>query len=515
VEEENRAIGFPLCMNFFKFVNVYFYLRVYRKGNVFKQIIISEMNNYKFYLGGKFETSDIPLRVKNPFNGEFFAQTWLAGQKELEKAIKMAVSAEVEMRNFPVYKRFEALSFISKEIKKRRHDLAKVLSLESGKPMRYALGEIDRAAQTFLVASEESKRIGGEYLSLDWTQAGKDKEGWVKYFPIGLIAGIAPFNFPLNLAVHKIAPAIAAGNPIIIKPSRSTPLSVLELTKIIDKTDLPKGAISVLPMDRDAGNQLVTDPRIKMLSFTGSPGVGWRMKREAGKKKVLLELGGNAGVIIAKTADISRAVERCLIGGFAYSGQVCIHVQRIYAHDAIFDEFSKAFVDGVRKLKVGDPLNPETEISVMIDPENAERVEEWVNESVTEGAKVLCGGKKNKSFYEPTVLTATHTDMKVCSQEIFGPVVTLEKFSSFNQALGYVNDSRYGLQAGVFTNEISEMNASFQELQVGGVIINDVPTFRVDHMPYGGIKDSGYGREGLKYAIHEMMEPKLLVKSVK
>jgi len=472
------------------------------------------MENYKFYLGGHFETSSTPLKIVNPFTGEVFAKTWLAGQKELERAIETGLKAESEMRELPVYQRFEALSFISSELKKRKEQLAEILAMESGKPLRYALGEIDRASQTFLVAAEETKRIGGEYISLDWTPPGEGREGWVKYFPIGLISGIAPFNFPMNLAVHKIAPALAAGNPIILKPSRSTPLSVLELARIIDQTNLPEGAVSIFPMDRETGNQLVTDPRFKMISFTGSPAVGWKMKREAGKKRVLLELGGNAGVIVSKTADIPYAVERCLIGGYAYSGQVCIHVQRIYVHEAVYDGFAEAFVDRVKQLKMGDPLDPETEISVMIDRENADRVEEWVNEAVVDGARILCGGGKKQSYYEPTVLTETHAQMKVCSLEIFGPVVTLEKFSSFDQALSFVNDSRYGLQAGVFTNEISEMNVSFQKLQVGGVIINDVPTFRVDHMPYGGIKDSGYGREGLKYAIHEMMEPKLLVKNI-
>lgn len=332
--------------------------------------------------------------------------------------------------------------------------------------------------------------------------------------PVGLMAGIAPFNFPLNLAVHKIAPAIAAGNPVILKPARSTPLSVLELAKIIDRTSLPKGALSILPMDREAGNQLVTDYRFKMLSFTGSPAVGWKMKREAGRKKVLLELGGNAGVIVGDTADLGKAVPKCVIGGYAYSGQVCIHVQRIYVHEKIFDRFAEMFTERVKKLKSGNPLDPATEISVMIDEENATRVEEWVQESVEEGARVLLGGKKKGTWFEPTVLTKTATSMKVCALEIFGPVVTLEKFSDFEEAVAFINDSRYGLQAGVFTNRLDEMNHAFNHIRVGGVIINDVPTFRVDHMPYGGVKDSGFGREGVKYSIREMMEPRLLVKNV-
>lgn len=471
------------------------------------------MKDYKIYIGGKFISTQNVLEVINPFTGKCFAKTYLAGSVELEEAIVVGKSAERTMKSMPAFKKFEALMKISNEIKKKRTHLAEVLSMESGKPIRYALGEIDRAVQTFLVAAEESKRIPGEYLSLDWTLPGEGKEGWVKYFPVGLVAGIAPFNFPLNLAVHKIAPALAAGNPIILKPSRSTPLSVLELAEIVAGTSFPEGALSVLPMDRKAGNQLVTDDRVKVLSFTGSPLVGWKMKQEAGRKKVILELGGNAGVVITGSADIDHAVKKCLVGGYAYSGQVCIHVQRIYVQDSVFDEFAAKFTTEVSRLKVGNPLAPETDISVMIDKDNADRVEEWVNEAVNDGAKVLSGGKKKDAFFEPTLLTSTHSDMKVCSLEVFGPVVTLEKYRSFEKALEYINDSRYGLQAGIFTNDLSEMDRAFSELDVGGVIINDVPTFRVDHMPYGGVKDSGLGREGLKYAIAELMEPKLLVKN--
>lgn len=470
------------------------------------------MKNYKIYLGGDFRTTDQQLPVKNPYTGEVFATTYLASAGELEKAIQKAESIRTRLAEMPSYQVSEALFEISGKIKKGREELAKVLAMESGKPMRYALGEIDRAAQTFLVAAEESKRIPGEYLSLDWTPAGEGKEAWVKYFPVGLIAGIAPFNFPMNLAVHKIAPALASGNPIILKPARSTPLSVLELARIIDQTSFPKGVLSILPMDRESGNQLVTDNRFKMLTFTGSPEVGWKMKTDAGKKKVVLELGGNAGVIVAQSASIEKAVERCLIGGFAYSGQVCIHVQRIYVHESLFNGFAEKFVQRVEQLKVGDPLDPSTDISVMIDEENAERVSEWVGEAVKTGGKILTGGKKEGAYFQPTVLTNTKNEMKVCSLEIFGPVVILEPFSSFQQALNEVNNSRYGLQAGVFTSSLTEMNLAFNHLQVGGVIINDVPTFRVDHMPYGGVKDSGLGREGVKYAIHEMLEPRLLVK---
>jgi len=471
------------------------------------------MKEYKIFIGGRFETTQEPLKIHNPYSGKHFASCYLAGKDELERAINAGIQAEQPMKDMPVFKKFESLVYISNRLKKERERLASVLAMESGKPIRYALGEIDRAAQTFLVAAEECKRLPGEYLSLDWTPPGAGKEGWVKFFPIGLVAGIAPFNFPMNLAVHKIAPAMAAGNPIILKPSRSTPLSVLELAAIMNETDFPEGSVSILPMDRDAGNQLVEDPRFKMLTFTGSPEVGWKMKREAGKKKVILELGGNAGVIVSESAAIDLAVDRCLVGGFAYSGQVCIHAQRIYVHEKIWEVFTEQFLHKVRQLKAGDPLDPATEVSVMIDRENAERVDAWVREAVNDGARILTGGKKKESFYEPTVLTQTQSSMKVCALEVFGPVVILEPISDFDSGIDAVNTSRYGLQAGVFTNDLSEMNRAFEILEVGGVIVNDVPTFRVDHMPYGGIRDSGFGREGLKYTIREMMEPKLLVKN--
>jgi len=471
------------------------------------------METYQIYAGGKFVSSSQVLMVSNPFTGKAFAQTFLADKTILEEAISKAEEAKPLMKAMPAYQRYAILMEIASEMKKDEVRLAQVLAQEACKPYKYALGEIGRAIQTFIVAAEESKRLPSEYISLDWTPAGAGKEGLVKYFPVGLVAGIAPFNFPINLAVHKIAPAIAAGCPIILKPASSTPLSTLELAKIIDRTSLPKGAVSILPMDRITGNLLVTDNRFKLLTFTGSPEIGWKMKEDAGKKKVVLELGGNAGVVVTKSSNIDIAVAKCVVGGFAYSGQVCIHAQRIYVDKDIFNEFSEKFVNAVKLLKVGDPLNADTDISSMIDEANALRVEEWINKAVKDGAKVLCGGKRNDAFVEPTVLTNTNNDMNVCAKEVFGPVVVLESYTDFKEAIDLINDSVYGLQAGVFTNHADEIDIAFNELEVGGVVINDVPTFRVDHMPYGGIKDSGLGREGIKYAIMDMMEAKILVKS--
>lgn len=472
------------------------------------------MNKYKIYLGGEFIETSEELAVYCPFDNSLIAITYLAGKTELDKAIVKAQNCQDEMKHLPVYKRYEILMQIADGLKKDIERLSLVLAKEACKPLKYAKGEIERAIQTFIVAAEESKRLPKEYFSVDWTTGGKNKEGLIKYFPVGLIAGIAPFNFPLNLAVHKIAPAIASGNPIILKPARSTPLSVLELAKIIDKTELPKGAVSILPMDRESGNQLVTDERFKKLSFTGSADVGWKMKSQAGKKRVTLELGGNAGVIVTPTGDLQNAVQKCVTGGFAYSGQVCIHVQRIYIHEKLFDSFTESFIALVSKLKSGDPANPETDFSSMIDEENAKRVESWVNEALSKGARLLKGGKRNGTFYSPTVLTDTNQEMKVCCCEIFGPVVIIEKYSDFKDAVKNINQSEFGLQAGVFTNDQKVINYAFDKIEVGGIIINDVPTFRVDHMPYGGIKNSGFGREGIKYAIMEMMEPKLLIKDI-
>ncbi len=471
------------------------------------------MKEFRIYCAGNFiQTPDI-LNVINPYTQKAFANTYLATEDHLEEAISAASRAEEEMKRISSGQRYNILNQIAGAMQSQLPGFAEILSLESAKPYRYASGEVERAIQSFRVAAEESKRYPNEYLSLDWTPAGLGKEGWVKYFPVGLVAGISPFNFPLNLAVHKIAPAIASGCPIVLKPSSSTPLSTLKLAGIIDQTDLPKGVVSILPMDRKTGNRLVTDERFKLLSFTGSPEVGWQMKAQAGKKKVLLELGGNAGVIVGDSADIDLAVKKCLVGGFAYSGQVCIHAQRIYVDRKVFSEFADKFISGVERLKSGDPMDPGTEISDMIDEANARRVEEWVNDAVDKGAVLLTGGKRKGSFYAPTVLSQTNPDMKVCSLEIFGPVVTLEPFDEFKEAIESVNTGRYGLQAGVFTNKINEMNQAFARLEVGGVIVNDVPTFRVDHMPYGGVKDSGLGREGIKYAMVEMMEPRILVKN--
>jgi len=470
-------------------------------------------NTFEIFCAGKFISTSRIHQVVNPYDSHQVAGTFLAGEVELETAIRSADKVKEELAAMPSFLKYAILKQISDELSALRQQFAELITFESGKPIRYALAEVDRSIQTFIIAAEESKRLPKEYLSIDWTSAGAGKEGFVKYFPVGIVAGISPFNFPLNLAVHKIAPAIATGCPIILKPSSLTPLSTLMLAQIISRTQLPEGAVSILPMDRKTGNRLVTDERISLVSFTGSPEVGWKMKRDAGNKKVVLELGGNAGVIISNGTDLEMAAAKCVAGGFAYAGQVCIHTQRIYILREQFNTFSDLFIEKVNKLKAGDPLDPKTDMAIMIDEANAIRVTRWVDDAVAAGATILAGGKRDRNYMPPTVLTGTNENMQVCAGEVFGPVVVLEPVETFTQAVSRVNAGRFGLQAGVFTDSINEMNEAFNKLQVGGVIINDVPTFRVDHMPYGGVKDSGSGREGVKYTISDMLEPRLLIKN--
>ncbi len=469
-------------------------------------------DTYLPYVGGEFIASGKIVEIQNPYNNKKISTTYLCDPEIMELAIERGKNAEIIMKNLPAFKRYEALLFISEQIIKNLSFFTHLLSMESAKPYKYAKAEVLRAAQTFRIAAEESKRIVGEIIRLDWTPTGENKEGLVKYFPIGLIGGISPYNFPLNLAVHKIAPAIASGNPIILKPSSNTPLSTLALAKIIDQTDLPKGAVSIIPCSRETGNILVTDDRIKLLSFTGSNSVGWQMKEQSKKKKTVLELGGNAGVIITESADISKIIPQCIEGAFAYSGQICIHAQRFFVHEKWMDLFTDMIKEAAEKLVTGDPFNPETDFSCLIDESNAIRIEEWVNEALKQGAKLITGGTRDGAFFEPTILTHTKPFMKVNSEEVFGPVITIEAFQNIEEAIEKINESKFGLQAGVYTNSIHEMNLAFEKIEAGGVIINQSPTLRFDHMPYGGIKDSGIGREGVKYAMEDMMERKILVK---
>jgi len=462
------------------------------------------------YLAGEFVEAGTPLEVRNPATDELVATTFQAGPAELERAVVAAVEGFAQTRHLASYERRDALAHVAERIAEEADELAELLTRESGKPIRDARGEVARASLTFRTAAEEALRINGEWMPLDWNAANKGRSGIWRRYPIGPVAGISPFNFPLNLAAHKVAPALAAGCSIVLKPPSKDPLVMLRVAGYLHETDLPRGAVSILPMDRPTGDAMVSDDRFKLLSFTGSPSVGWKMKAEAGKKKVVLELGGNAGAIVDETADLDWAVARLVYGSFAYAGQVCISVQRIHVVESIYPEFERRFIEKVRGVKGGDPLDPDTDLGPMVDDKAVARTDEWVREAIAGGARALTGGEPDGRFYPPTVLVDVPRDARVCGEEVFAPVVNLFRVPNFGAAIAEINNARFGLQCGLFTNDLERTLLAHDELDVGGVIVNDVPTWRIDPMPYGGVKDSGLGREGLRWSIQDMTEPRLL-----
>jgi glyceraldehyde-3-phosphate dehydrogenase (NADP+) len=464
------------------------------------------------YLAGRWVDSPDRLEVTNPADPSTPAgATYNATEEQYEEAVTAAVAAFEHTKVLPAYERGSALREISNGIKARREEIGRTLSLEAGKPIRDALIEVDRAVLTFRLGAEEAERMYGEMIPLDLMANSKGRVGITRRFPIGPVAAISPFNFPLNLAAHKLAPAIAAGCSIVLKPPSKDPLTMLTVAEIVDGVELPQGAVSILPMTRELGDRMVADPRFKLLTFTGSPSVGWRMKERAGKKKVVLELGGNAGVIVDKSADLDWAVKRTLVGAFSYAGQVCISVQRLFVHEDIREAFLDKFLDGVKALHLGDPLDPVTDVGPMVDEKAAARTQRWVDEAVQLGGKIVTGGHARGSFFEPTVLEHVPVEAQVCSNEAFAPLVVVFPFTDFGQAIRQVNDSFFGLQTGVFTNDLAQAWQAFNELEVGGVIVNDIPTYRIDNMPYGGVKDSGQGREGLRWSIEDMTELRIMV----
>ena len=467
---------------------------------------------HKIYLAGRWVDSPDTLVVDNPADPANPAgATYNATEAQYEEAVTAAVDAFEHTRVLPAYERGRALREISAGIKARREEIGRILAMEAGKPIRDALVEVDRASLTFRLGAEEAERMYGETIPLDLLPSSKGRMGITRRFPIGPVAAISPFNFPLNLAAHKLAPAIAAGCSIVLKPPSKDPLTMLTVAEIVDSVGLPPGAVSILPMTRELGDRMVADERFKLLSFTGSPSVGWRMKERAGKKKVVLELGGNAGVIVDKSADLDWAVKRCVIGAFAYSGQVCISVQRMYLHEDIRAAFLERFTAAVAALKVGDPLHADTDVGPMVDDGQAQRTKRWVDEAVQLGGRVVAGGTASGAYFAPTILENVPVEAQVCSNEAFAPLVVVFGFSDFDDAIRQVNDSSFGLQTGVFTNDLANAWAAFNELEVGGVIVNDIPTYRIDHMPYGGVKDSGLGREGLRWSIEDMTELRIMV----
>jgi glyceraldehyde-3-phosphate dehydrogenase (NADP+) len=475
-------------------------------------VMMTGIKPHPIYLAGRWAESPDVLEVTNPARPDAPAgATYQATPEQYEEAVEAAVAAFPATRALAAYERGTILRTISEGIRARRDELARILSTEAGKPIRDAGVEVDRAVLTFRLGAEEAERMVGEVIPLDLMASSKGRVGITRRFPIGPVAGISPFNFPLNLAAHKLSPAIAAGNPIVLKPPSRDPLTMLTVAEIIAKAGLPQGAVSILPMSRELGDRMVADPRFKLLTFTGSPSVGWRMKERAGRKKVVLELGGNAGCIVDASADLDWAVKRILVGGFTYAGQVCISVQRLYVHDDVYDAFMTRFLAGAAALKVGDPLDPATDIGPMVDEAAAARTQRWVDEAVALGGEVLAGGRADGTYFPPTVLANVPVTAQVCSNEAFAPLVVAFRFSDIAEAIAAVNDSSFGLQAGVFTGDLEHAWRSFGDLEVGGVIINDIPTYRIDHMPYGGVKESGLGREGLRFAIEDMTEIRIMV----
>jgi acyl-CoA reductase-like NAD-dependent aldehyde dehydrogenase len=466
--------------------------------------------SYPFYLANQAVDANTDLTVEDKHTGEPAFKVALADESHVDQAIAAAVKARQPMAELPAHLRRDVLKHCVAQFQARREELIEVLIVEGGKVTTDASGEVGRLIETFEIAAEEATRIGGEVLPMDITPRAEAFSGMWKRVPIGPVSLITPFNFPYNLVAHKVAPAIAAGCPFVLKPASKTPVGALLIGEILAECDLPKGAFSILPANRQASAAFTEDERLKLLSFTGSDEVGWALKAKAGKKAVVMELGGNASCLVDADADLDHAVDRIVFGAFYQAGQSCISVQRVQVHESVYGTVRDKLVERVRHLKSGDPRDPDTFVGPLISIDEAERVEAWIAEAVTQGARCLIGGQREDRIVFPAVLENVDRSARVYSEEVFGPVVVLESFSEFDAALEVINDSRYGLQAGLFLNDINKMYQAWDLLDVGGVVINDVPAFRVDHMPYGGVKDSGLGREGIRFAIEDMTEIRML-----
>ncbi|GMU83103.1 MAG: aldehyde dehydrogenase [Planctomycetota bacterium] len=468
---------------------------------------------YPLYLASRPQQPNVDLVVHDKYRGTTMARVASADAEIVETAIAAATAAFSRTRALPAYRRQGILNHVVAKIEARKEELAEAVCLEAGKPIRDARAEVGRTVDTLRIAAEEAVRVRGEYDPLDISARAEGCESILRRFPIGPCAFITPFNFPLNLAAHKIGPAIAVGCPFVLKPASATPISALLLGEILAETEWPEGAFSILPCRPAIAAALVTDERIRKLSFTGSPAVGWAMKSKAGRKRVTLELGGNAPCIVDADADVAYAADRITVGAFYQSGQSCISVQRVIAHERVYDALKAALVERALKLKAGDPRNEETFLGPLITEQDAVRVETWINEAVAGGAKLLCGGRRERSVISAAYLEDVAPTMRVSCQEVFGPVAVLERFSDFKAAVAAANASEFGLQAGVFTKNLDHAWYAYNELEYGGVVINDIPSFRVDSMAYGGVKASGFGREGVRFAMADMTEPRLLVLS--
>ena len=467
--------------------------------------------SYPYYLASEPHYANIDLDVTNKYTQKVATKVALADADVIDKAIAAAEKAQPAMAAMAPYERQAVLEHCVKRFTERAEEMAQALCIEAGKPIKDAKGEVSRLIDTFKIAAEESVRINGETVNLEISARAKGYQGMTKKVPIGPCSFISPFNFPLNLAAHKVAPAIAAGCTFVLKPASRTPIGALIIGEVLAETDLPKGAFSILPCSRDGADLFTTDERLKLLSFTGSPDVGWALKAKAGKKPVVLELGGNAACVIDEDADIEDAIDRVIIGAYYQSGQSCISVQRLLVHSKIYDEFKSRYVERVKALVSGDPTDENTFIGPMISEGEAERLHGWIVEAKDKGATILCGGTREGAMLQATVMENVPKDCDASAEEAFGPLSILVPFDDYDEALKEVNNSRYGLQAGVFTRDIYKAHKAWDVLEVGGVVIGDVPSWRVDNMPYGGVKDSGLGREGIRYAIEDMSETRLMV----
>jgi acyl-CoA reductase-like NAD-dependent aldehyde dehydrogenase len=466
-----------------------------------------------FYVNGEWRTGEGAFEVHSPYDDSVVAEIGVPTDADVEESIATAAETFKESRHLSVAARSTALDHISKRLAETLEENAELIAREGGKPLKWAKVEGARAVSTFRWASEVLRHGDDELMRLDTEAAFGSRIGLLRRFPFGPVFGITPFNFPLNLVAHKVAPALAVGAPIVVKPASATPVGALRLAELFDETDLPKGMYQVLPVRSSVADQMARDERFRKISFTGSPDIGWYLKGLDPKKRVTLELGGNAGVIVHSDADLDLAAARIAFGGYYQAGQSCISVQRVLVASEVYEDFAARLVKEVENLKTGDPMDPTVDVGPVIQKSEVERIDAWVKEAVSQGAEILTGGHGDGPFYYPTLLSEVKPEMKVCREEIFGPVVTISPYETFDEALRVVNDSRFGLQAGVFTNDINRAFQAHREIEVGGVIVNDISAFRADQMPYGGSKDSGFGREGLRFAMEEMTEPRIMVLS--
>lgn len=463
------------------------------------------------FINGEWVEAKAYQPLFNPYNNEQIAEIAYADVEEVEWAIQAAEKAKPIMAKMPAHQRAAILEKLVSLMEERADECTRLIALEAAKPWTTAKGEVARTIQTYKFAAEEARRIHGETIPMDAAPGGEDRVAYTVRQSLGVVAAITPFNFPMNLVAHKVGPAIAAGNTIVLKPATQTPLTSLFLAELLHEAGLPSGALNVVTGSGSIiGEKLIQDDRVKVITFTGSPAVGIGIRNKAGLKKVTLELGSNAALIVDKGVHVESIIARAVTGAFAFAGQVCISLQRVYVHEELYEDFVEKFVAQTAKLQLGNPLDPKTDVSALISPKDVERSLQWIEEAVQQGAKIVAGGNREGNMLHPTVLLGVDPKAKVSCQEVFAPIVLINKVSSIDEAISYVNDSRYGLQAGIYTNDIHTALKAAEELEVGGVMINDIPTFRVDHMPYGGVKESGIGREGLKYAVEEMTEMKLI-----